>query len=213
MTGGQALVQSLKREGVRTLFGLPGTQLDYAFDALYEERACLRVVHTRHEQAAAYMADGYARSTGEVGVFLVVPGPGVLNASASLATSFANNVPVLCVTGQISSELIGMGRGVLHEVDDQLGMLRHLTKWTARARTPGDVPYVVHEAFRQLRGGRPRPVAIEIPPDVLQSLAEVRLGEPLPAQKQVGDPELLEAAAKLLGESRKPVILAGGGLI
>src|SRR5438132_10485444 len=194
MTGGQALVRSLKREGVRTIFGLPGTQLDFAFDALYEERDAIRVIHTRHEQAAAYMADGYARSTGEVGVFLVVPGPGVLNASASLATSFANNVPVLCVTGQIASELIGIGRGVLHEVDDQLGMLRHLTKWTARARTPGDAPYVVHEAFRQLRSGRTRPVAIEIPPDVLESPAEVCLGEPLAPQKQAGDPALLEAA-------------------
>lgn len=213
LTGGQALVQSLKREGVRTIFGLPGTQLDYAFDALYDEREAIRVVHTRHEQAAAYMADGYARSTGDVGVFLVVPGPGVLNAAASLATSFANNVPVLCVTGQISSELIGIGRGVLHEVDDQLGILRHLTKWTARARTPGDVPHVVHEAFRQLRSGRPRPVAIEIPPDVLQQAAEVCLGEPLPSQRTAGDPTLLEAAAKLLGEAKRPVILAGGGVL
>src|SRR5713226_9290755 len=87
MTGGQALVRSLKREGVRTIFGLPGTQLDYAFDALYEERDAIRVIHTRHEQAAAYMADGYARSTGKVGVCLVVPGPGLLNASAALATA------------------------------------------------------------------------------------------------------------------------------
>jgi acetolactate synthase I/II/III large subunit len=213
MTGGQALVRSLKREGVRTIFGLPGTQLDYAFDALYEERETIRVVHTRHEQGSAYLADGYARSTGQVGVFLVVPGPGVLNASASLATSYANNVPVLCITGQISSELIGIGRGVLHEIDDQLGILRHLTKWAARATTPGDVPYVVHEAFRQLRSGRPRPVAIEIPPDVLQMTGEVELGAPLPPQKQPGDPALLESAAKLLGEAKRPVILAGGGVI
>jgi acetolactate synthase-1/2/3 large subunit len=213
MTGGQALVQSLKREGVRTVFGLPGTQLDYAFDALYDERESIRVIHTRHEQGAAYMADGYARVTGEVGVFLVVPGPGVLNASASLSTSYANNTPVLCITGQITSELIGQGRGVLHEIDDQLGILRHLTKWTARARTPGDVPYVVHEAFRQLRSGRPRPVAIEIPPDVLQSIGEVRLGEPLPPERAAGQPDLLDKAARLLGEAEQPVILSGGGIL
>jgi acetolactate synthase-1/2/3 large subunit len=213
LTGGQALVQSLKREGVRTIFGLPGTQLDYAFDALYEEREAIRVVHTRHEQAAAYMADGYARSTGQVGVYLVVPGPGVLNTTASLSTSFANNTPVLCITGQIQSEYIGMGRGLLHEIDDQLGVLRHLTKWTARARTPGDVPFVVHEAFRQLRSGRSRPVAIEIPPDVLQQAGEVCLGEPLPPQKQAGDPDLIEKAAKLLGEAKRPLIMSGGGVL
>src|SRR5687768_13918214 len=122
MTGGQALVRSLEREGVKTVFGLPGIQLDWAFDALHEARERVRVVHVRHEQAAGYMADGAARSTGEPGVFLVVPGPGVLNASAALATAYACSAPVLCLTGQISSELIGVGRGVLHEIDDQLGM-------------------------------------------------------------------------------------------
>jgi acetolactate synthase-1/2/3 large subunit len=213
MTGGQALVLSLKTEGVRTIFGLPGVQLDWAFDALYAVRDSIRVVHTRHEQAAAYMADGYARTTGEIGVFLVVPGPGVLNAASALATAYANNSPVLCITGQVPSDLIGIGRGVLHEIDDQLGLLRHLTKWAARASTPGDVPYVVHEAFRQLRSGCPRPVAIEIPPDVLAMVGEVRLGERLPPERLAGDPTRLEAAAKLLGEAERPLILAGGGIL
>jgi acetolactate synthase-1/2/3 large subunit len=213
LTGGQALVQSLKTEGVRTIFGLPGVQLDWAFDALYAERETIRVVHPRHEQAAAYMADGYARTTGGVGVFLVVPGPGVLNAAAALATAYATNSPVLCITGQIPSDLIGVGRGLLHEIDDQLGLLRHLTKWAARASTPGDVPHVVHEAFRQLRSGRPRPVAIEIPPDVLAMTGDVRFGEPLPAERLPGDPTRLEAAAKLLGEAERPLILAGGGVL
>ena len=144
MTGGQALVQSLKREGIRTIFGLPGIQLDWAFDALYAERETIRVVHPRHEQAAGYMADGFARTTGQIGTFLVVPGPGVLNASAALATAYACNSPVLCLTGQIQSDLIGIGRGVLHEVEDQLGMLRHVTKWAARAMTPAEIPDIVH---------------------------------------------------------------------
>src|SRR5581483_11923852 len=193
MTGGQALVESLKREGVATVFGLPGIQLDWAFDALYAERERIRVLHPRHEQAAAYMADGYARTTGQVGVFMVVPGPGVLNAAAALATAYACNSSVLCVTGQIQSDLIGVNRGILHEIEDQLGMLRHVTKWAARATTPGDVPHVVHEAFRQLRSGRPRPVEIEIPPDVLQMTGEVHLGQPLPPEKLPGDPDMLEA--------------------
>ena len=213
LTGGQALVESLKREGVATLFGLPGIQLDWAFDALHAARDQIRVVHTRHEQAAGYMADGFARTTGQVGVFLVVPGPGVLNAAAALATAYACSSPVLCLTGQINSDLIGIGRGVLHEIDDQLGLLRHLTKWAARANTPGEVPIVVHEAFRQLRSGRPRPVAVEVPPDVLQATGEVRLGQPLPPERLAGDTEKLERAAVLLGRSERPLLLAGGGVL
>src|SRR5690348_9948529 len=107
LTGGQALAQSLVREGVETIFGLPGAQLDWAFDALYQVRDRIRVVHTRHEQATSYMADGYARATGRVGACLVVPGPGVLNAGAGLATAYACASPVLCLAGQIDSHLIG----------------------------------------------------------------------------------------------------------
>src|SRR3989442_362796 len=128
MTGGQALVQSLKRESVETLFGIPGIQLDWVYDALHAERESIRVVHCRHEQATAYMADGFARTTGQVGAFLVVPGPGVLNTAAALSTAFACNSPVLCITGQIQSDLIGVNRGILHEIDDQLGMLRHVAE-------------------------------------------------------------------------------------
>src|SRR3954463_9325988 len=119
LTGGQALVESLKREGVDTVFGLPGVQLDWAFDALYANRDTIQVVHTRHEQATAYMADGYARSTGKVGTYIVVPGPGVLNTTAALSTAYACNSKVLCLTGQIQSDAIDSGRGLLHEIPDQ----------------------------------------------------------------------------------------------
>jgi acetolactate synthase-1/2/3 large subunit len=186
--------------------------LDYAFDALFGARDSIDVIHTRHEQATCYMADGYARTTGQVGTFIVVPGPGVLNAAGALSTAYAVNSPVLCITGQINSDLIGIGRGVLHEIDDQLGMLRHVTKWNARATTPNEVPQVVHEAFRQLRSGRPRPVEIEIPPDVLQTKAEVELRQPYQPEKAAGDPALLERAAQTLGRAERPLILAGGGV-
>ncbi len=213
MTGGQALVASLKREGVRTVFGIPGIQLDWAFDALHGEREAIRVVHPRHEQAAAYMADGFARTTGEIGAYIVVPGPGVLNSTAALSTAYSCNSRVLCLTGQIQSDLIGVGRGVLHEVPDQLGILRHLTKWAARGMTPAEIPGIVHEAFRQLRSGRPRPVAIEVPPDVLQRTGQVRLGEPLPPDTTAGDPDLLERAAEALGKAERPLIFSGGGVL
>src|SRR5690606_3634541 len=111
MTGGQALIQSLKVEGMQTVFGLPGVQLDYMFDALWEERDHFRIMHTRHEQATSYMAYGFTRSTGEIAACAVVPGPGLLNASAGLSTAYAGSTPILCLTGQIQSDLIDKGFG------------------------------------------------------------------------------------------------------
>jgi acetolactate synthase-1/2/3 large subunit len=213
LTGGQALVQSLLREGVDTIFGIPGIQLDWAYDALYAEQDRIKVVHTRHEQATAYMADGYARTTGKVGVYLVVPGPGVLNTTAALSTAYSTNSKVLCLTGQIQSDSIDVGRGLLHEIPDQIGLLRHLTKWAASPRTPAEIPSAVHEAFRQMKSGRPRPTAIEVPLDVLAAEREVSLGEPLPTVQEAGDPAALKRAAETLGKAERPLIIAGGGVI
>jgi acetolactate synthase-1/2/3 large subunit len=213
LTGGQALVQSLLNEGVDTVFGIPGIQLDWAYDALHAEQARIKVVHTRHEQATAYMADGYARTTGKVGVYLVVPGPGVLNTTAALSTAYSTNSKVLCLTGQIQSDSIDVGRGLLHEIPDQIGLLRHLTKWAASPRTPAEIPGAVHEAFRQMKSGRPRPTAIEVPLDVLAAEREVSLGEPLPPILESGDPAALKRAAEALGKAERPLILAGGGVI
>src|SRR5215208_5517616 len=98
-SGGQALVEALVREGIDTVFALPGVQLDWVFDALYEQREHIAVLHTRHEQATSYMADGFARASGRVGVCMMVPGPGLLNAAAGLATAYACSSPVLCLTG------------------------------------------------------------------------------------------------------------------
>src|SRR5437016_2638880 len=119
LSGAQALVRSLVAENVEVVFGLPGVQLDWLFDALYTVRDSIKTIHTRHEQATAYMADGYARTTGRVGVCLVVPGPGLLNASAALATAFACSSRVLCVTGQVDSRGIARGFGLLHEIPPQ----------------------------------------------------------------------------------------------
>src|SRR5579862_1112005 len=132
MTGGGALVEMLCRHGVDTLFALPGVQNDALFVALYDAGEKLRVIHPRHEQAAAYMAFGYARASGRPGAFAVVPGPGLLNTTAALATAYATNTPVLCISGQIPSDLIGRGFGLLHEIPDQLAILKGLTKWATR---------------------------------------------------------------------------------
>ncbi|HEX2280837.1 MAG TPA: thiamine pyrophosphate-binding protein, partial [Thermomicrobiales bacterium] len=214
LTGGQALVASLIANDVDTIFALPGVQLDGAFDALYAEREAIRVIHPRHEQAAAYMADGYARTTDKVGVCMVVPGPGLLNATAALSTAYACNSPVVCVTGQIQSDLIEFGRGLLHEIPNQLGMIRSVTKHAERATTPQEIPGLVQRAFAEVRSGRPRPVEIEIPPDTLFATAEVELLPPAAIpERPAGDPEALEQAAHLLSGARRPLIWSGGGVL
>jgi acetolactate synthase-1/2/3 large subunit len=214
MTGGDALADMLIRNGVDTLFGLPGVQLDGFFNALWSRTDQLRVIHTRHEQATAYMADGYARVTGREGVCVVVPGPGLLNAAAALSTAYACNSPVLCVTGQIKSDLIDHGRGLLHEIHDQLGMIRHITKSAERAMTPGEIPGLVSKAFAELRSGRMRPVEIEIPPDTLFAEDDVALVVPSAERTLITpDASRLEQAAGILAGAKTPLIYAGGGVL
>src|SRR5438270_1565238 len=214
MTGGRALVEMLRQHGVDTVFALPGVQNDALFVAFYDAGEELRVIHTRHEQGAAYMAYGYARSSGKVGAYAVVPGPGLLNTTAALSTAYATNTPVLCISGQIPSDLIGRGFGLLHEIPDQLGILRALTKWAVRINHPTQAGQLANEAFRQLSQGRPRPVALEMPLDVMALETEVALpgaGE-LPAIT-MPDPELIDKAAALLADARKPLLFVGGGAI
>lgn len=214
LTGGEAVVKALRAHGVHTIFGLPGVQNDYFFNALHDEGDAIRVIHTRHEQGAAYMALGYALATGEVGVFSVVPGPGVLNSTAALATAYSTNARVLCLTGQIHSASIGRGYGLLHEIPDQLGVLRSLTKWAERITSPAEAPELVAEAFRQLYRGRPRPVALEVPPDVLAAQTEVDLSPQAgtPRHPPV-DMDAIEQAARLLGQAEQPMIFVGSGAL
>jgi acetolactate synthase-1/2/3 large subunit len=215
LTGGEAVVESIKRQGVEVVFGLPGVQLDWLFDALYRAQAegALTVYHTRHEQATSYMADGYARVTGRPGTSVVVPGCGLLNAMTGLATAYSVNSPVRCITGQIPSELIEVGRGLLHEIPRQMEVVRSVAKWSGRALSPSEVPGVVAEAFRQMLTGRTRPVEIEIPPDVLQMTGEVELPERVMVERLEPDPDDLEEAARLLGRAERPLIVAGGGIL
>jgi acetolactate synthase-1/2/3 large subunit len=214
ISGAEALVGRLKTHGVETIFGLPGLQLDHIFDALFDEQESIRVIHTRHEQATAYMAFGYAQATGRVGTCLVVPGPGVLNATAALSTAYACNAPVLCVTGQIPSAYIGRGLGFLHEIPDQPRALASVTKWQGRIGSVASVPAVIDEAFRQLSSGRRRPVVVEIPPDITQARADsVDFAPPGPPPAEPEpDRDALEHAARLLGGARKPAIFVGGGI-
>jgi len=211
LTGGEALVQQLVREGARVVFGLPGVQLYGAIAALRDEPA-IRFVTTRHEQATTYMADGYARAGGGFGVALVVPGPGLYNAAAGLSTAYSASSPVLLVVGQVPKSYIGRKVGVLHEVDDQLDAIRSVTKWRMAVREVAEVPGAVHEAVRQLTTGRPRPVALELSPDVLESEAEVALLPPVEPTRPVAAPADVRRAAEVLLAAQRPAIYAGGGV-
>ena len=214
LTGGQALAQQLVCEGVTQIFGIPGVQLDWAVDGLAGLNGAINYRVMRHEQAASYMADGYARSTGDPGVCMIVPGPGLLNATAGLATAYACSSPVLCLTGHIASNAIGKGYGLLHEIKDQSGIMAAVTKWNGFAHKPEQIPGLVREAFRQLRSGRPRPVGLEIPPDVLQASAEIDLIDPRDNGAGRTQPEAsdISRAAAILKSAQRPIIYAGYGV-
>lgn len=212
MTGGEAVVKSLKREGVEYLFSIPGVQIMSVFDALYGEEA-LPLVVARHEQSTIYMADGYARVKGKPGVGLVVPGPGVQNALAALGTAYACSSPVLLLAGQVESQDLGKDAGVLHEVNDQLDMVRPVTKWCKRVMQVEEIPGAIREAMRQMKTGRPRPTEVEIPWDTLRSSAEVEVMSPDSILPTNPDQQSVRRAAELLVQAKKPFIWAGGGAV
>jgi acetolactate synthase-1/2/3 large subunit len=212
ITTGEAIVRTLVREGVDTVFGIPGVQTYALFDALGRASRDIRVVAPRHEQAASYMAYGYAKATGRTGVYTVVPGPGVLNSSAGLCTAYGASAPILCLTSEVPTPYIGVGLGHLHELPDQLGTLRTLTKWAQRIGHPAEAPGLVAEGLRRAASGRPRPVALEAPWDVLGMRAPV----PDEAAAHVSvptavDPGAIDRLADMLAGARHPLIMVGGG--
>src|SRR5438445_759365 len=175
MSGGDAVIRSLIGHGISTIYCLPGVQSDHLFNAMFDAGNALQVVHTRHEQGAAYMALGAALATGKPAAYSVVPGPGFLNTTAALATAYSTGTPVVALIGQIATRAIGKGFGLLHEIPDQIGILRTLTKWADRVGTPQDAPALVARAFRELASGRPRPVGLDVPPDILAARAAVEI--------------------------------------
>ncbi|HLJ01501.1 MAG TPA: thiamine pyrophosphate-dependent enzyme [Bradyrhizobium sp.] len=211
-TGGEAIVSGLLAHGVETVFGLPGAQIYGLFDAF--QKARLKVIGARHEQACGYMAYGYARSTGKAGVFSVVPGPGVLNAAAALLTAFGSNEPVLCLTGQVPSAFLGKGRGHLHEMPDQLATLRTFVKWAERIEYPASAPALVARAFQEMMSGRRGPASLEMPWDVFTQQAEVGAAEIFASRPPPQpDPDRIKSAATLIAGSRSPMIFVGSGAI
>ena len=212
-TGGEIVAQALAANGVEALFGIPGVQLDPVFAGLHDVKDRVRLYHARHEQGAALMAFGYAQVANKVGVLLVVPGPGFLNATTGLLTAHACNSQILCLAGQSERMFIGSGVGVLHELDNQIGIARSLTKWAARVEEPEQLLPLMQEAFEQIRSYRPRPVYLELPSDIVriqmaaQSITPARSTSLLPALQA----RQVEAVAQALANANFPLIMAGGG--
>jgi acetolactate synthase-1/2/3 large subunit len=212
ITCSDAIIQSLIKNGVDTIFGIPGAQTYAFFDALSRYHDKIRLIVTRHEQGAGYMAYGYAKSTGRVGVYCVVPGPGVLNSTAALCT--AHNTPILCITGEVPSEFVGIGHGMLHELDDQLGILRVLTKWAARINHPVDAPAIMSNAFSKLTSGRKRPVALEVPMDIFGLKAIVDMQFPaIPSPAYEPSESKIKAASEKIRKAKNPMIMVGSGAV
>ena len=212
ITCADAIVKSLIAHKVDTVFGLPGAQTYELIESLRSHRDKIRFIGSRHEQGCAYMAFGYAKSTGREGVYNVVPGPGVLNTTAALCT--AHNAPVLCLAGQIPSAFIGAGHGALHELPDQLGTLSTLTKWAARINHPGEVASVMSDAFKHLRSGRIQPVAVEVPADVFGAREDVDTDF---VESSIAvmypDKEKIKSAAERILAAKKPMIMLGSGAV
>jgi acetolactate synthase-1/2/3 large subunit len=212
MTTAEATVAALLAHGISTLYALPGVHNDPLFDALHRAGERMRTIHTRHEQAAAYMALGAALATGRPQAYAVVPGPGLLNSGAALLTAYGMNAPVLALIGQIPQAAIGRGQGHLHEIRDQAGIISRLVDFSERIRAPDEAAPLVAQAIRSMVYGRPGPAALECAMDVWGRSAPVAAIEPPTApSEQPLDEDAMRAAAKLLGAAKRPLIVVGGG--
>ena len=208
----ESVIKQLIANGIDTLYCLPGVQNDDFFDALHRTGSAIKPVNARHEQATAYMALGAALATGKPQAYCVVPGPGFLNTTTALATAQSLGAPVLAISGQIFEARINKGLGFLHEIPDQLGIMKTLTKWAAHIDGPEDAGAKTREAFRQLLSGTPGPVGLECGWDVWKRAADVALDlEPVRRTTPKLDEDAIEAAAKLLASSKRPLISVGGG--
>jgi acetolactate synthase-1/2/3 large subunit len=211
-SGAEILLRALKDQGVEVIFGYPGGAVLPIYDALFQQNA-IRHILVRHEQAAVHAAEGYARSTGRVGVVLVTSGPGATNAVTGLVDALMDSIPVVCLTGQVPTHLIG--NDAFQEADTT-GITRPATKHNYLVKRPEDLARVVHEAFYVARSGRPGPVVIDLPKDIVINPAPYSDAAPLhPSYRPRTEPDLgqIAKAVAILKQAKRPMIYAGGGVI
>lgn len=212
MTGAQILIESLKKEKVEVIFGYPGGQVLPIFDKLYD--AGLNFILTRHEQGAAHMADGYARATGKVGVCIATSGPGATNLVTGIATAYMDSIPMIAITGQVKSFLIG--NDAFQEADIT-GITRPITKHNYLVEDIKDLATIVKEAFHIASTGRPGPVLIDLPSDIQMQETEFHYPDKVDIRgynpTYLGHPGQIKRAAKAITESKRPILYVGGGAI
>ncbi|MGQ9616454.1 MAG: biosynthetic-type acetolactate synthase large subunit [Spirochaetota bacterium] len=213
MTGAQAIVEALHREKVTTIFGIPGGVVIPLFDALYGDEQ-LNIVVTRHEQGAIHAADGYARSSGKTGVCIVTSGPGATNTVTGLATAYMDSIPVVALTGQVPTAMIG--NDAFQEADTT-GITRPVTKHNFIVKDPDELPFILKEAFYIASTGRPGPVVVDIPKDIIT--AEIDFNYPdglrIPGYNitMKGNTRQIKRVMEAISAAKRPVIYAGGGII
>src|SRR6188474_2963303 len=213
MTGAEMVIQALADQGVEHLFGYPGGAVLPIYDAIFANNQ-VRHVLVRHEQGAVHAAEGYARSTGKVGAVLVTSGPGATNAVTGLTDALCDSIPIVCITGQVPTHLIG--NDAFQECDT-VGITRPCTKYNYLVKRIEDLPRVLHEAFHIASSGRPGPVVVDIPKDI--QFAKGTYSKPTTFQHQgykprlKGDPDRIKEAVELMGRAKRPLFYTGGGVI
>ncbi|HZQ26280.1 MAG TPA: acetolactate synthase large subunit [Acidimicrobiales bacterium] len=212
LTGAQALIKSLEMEGVEVMFGLPGGAILPAYDPIID--SSIRHILVRHEQGAGHMAEGYAHATGRPGVALVTSGPAATNIVTPLCDAYMDSVPLVAITGQVPSTAIGTDA---FQECDTVGITRSVTKHNELVMNPQDIPRIIKEAFHIATTGRPGPVLVDVPKDVLQQTMDWEWPDSvdLPGYKPntKGHPKMIKEAARLITGARRPVIYAGGGIL
>ena len=215
LSGGEMIMRALKEEGVKMIFGYPGGAVLHIYDALYQQEAVEHIL-VRHEQAAVHAADGFARSTGEVGVALVTSGPGATNAITGIATAYMDSIPLVVISGNVPSHLIGSDA---FQETDMIGCCRPIVKHSFLVRSIEEIPSVMKKAFHIAKTGRPGPVVVDVPKDMTAPTEKrafeypetVKLRSYTPALK--GHAGQIRKALDLLLEAKRPVIYAGGGVV
>jgi acetolactate synthase-1/2/3 large subunit len=213
ITGAEIFLECLKREKVDTMFAYPGGVVLKIFDVLYEQKD-IRMILPRHEQGGVHMADGYARSTGKVGVALVTSGPGATNVVTALATAYMDSIPIVVFTGQVPTALIG--NDAFQEADI-VGITRPCTKYNYLVKDVNDLAQTIKEAFYIASSGRPGPVLVDLPRDVVTNKAEFHYPEKVKIRSYnptvTGNPRQIKQAAEAIAAAKKPVVYIGGGVI
>ena len=211
--GAEIIVKALVAEEVDVVFGYPGGAVLPVYDALFKQNS-LRHILVRHEQAATHAAEGYARSTGKVGVVLVTSGPGATNAVTGLTDALLDSIPMVCITGQVPTHLIGSDA---FQEADTTGITRSCTKYNYLIKDANDIGRIIHEAFHIARSGRPGPVVIDIPKNLMNQVAQYLGKEPVVRQsynpKTIGDAKEVAKAVALMATAKRPVFYVGGGVI